>query len=365
MFVTFIGCSLILFGILRIQFGLLKISKRIDFYIRNESKLNKDVQHSISRDVAANLKKMTEVEHYSKENRRLAAAIDSRTRQILGRSEVEEKFNNDSLEILSRLDSSVDLILDKVQKQAILTSKVGKDLDVVHKVSSTIDFRTRRIFEQTSAGLSDEMVTNNSGAIAELLEISKNELRSNKVMSTAARDGNHQIGRGFTNVVSGLQQVARRLDLLEKTREVDHAIHWQVSHRSLLSSLGVLAALASSPGYLETPQTLLAFRQEILSCSSGDLVINKLSESVFYELQSSDSQSRILYVLCPNVGVQELVTDVASAMNVSDKLTPVLRSELSEMMYQNGVSEQILDEEYSANNAGIFDLQAILTRGRS
>lgn len=362
---TFIGCALILFGILRIQFGILKISKRIDSYIRNDSKLSKDVQQSISRDVAANLKKMTDVERYSKESRRLAAAIDSRTRRILGRSEVEEKFNNDTLEILSRLDSSVDLILDKVQKQSIHTSKVENDLAVVHKVSSTIDFRTRRIFEHTSAGLSDEMVANNSGSIAELLELSKSELRNNKVMSTAARDGNHQIGRGFTNVVSGLQQVALRLDLLEKTREVDHAIHWQVSHRTLLSSLGVLAALASSPGYLETPQSLMAFRQKILSCSAGDLVINKLSESVFFELQSSDSQSRKLYVVCTNVGVQELVTDVANAMNVSDRLTPVLRSELSEMMNQNGVTEQILDEDHSANDAGIFDLQALLTRGRS
>lgn len=350
-----LGGLVMVFGLIRLLVRLLNIAKRIDGNTRTNIDLTKGSHKALS----LMDQRVRSLEKYASETRRLVASVDSRTRTISA-SGLEQHGH------LVGLLETVGGIKDLSMKSNTLlasgnksVSVISAELEKLHKLTSTVDFRTRRIFEQTSVAVRLDDFTGLNENLSSLLERARTVERLNKLNTLAISDSSAQIGRGFSNLTDELYRVVQRLEKLEAEAQRDAVIQWQISHRTLLESLGVLSALSAHQGYLLAPEKLQEVTTKFPSLITGDLLMVDVTEQCFYVGEKLEFGSNKLYVLADSVGQQEIISDLLIIMNLNLRIVPVLNGEIEQIVSKRLGTHVDVQRILDLSQDGYVDLSRI------
>ncbi|TDU22333.1 hypothetical protein [Arthrobacter sp. JUb115] len=254
--------------------------------------------------------------------------------RILNRIHTSRKRESDQITSIGNSLTSIHEKLDKASEKldqvslitnrtgAITTriSKIGEESKSISNQISTIDYRTRRIYEQTTtldAGIQKAATNDQISAL------------SNRIVDQFDRGHElqaafvHQSGNGFFSLANEIQILRENLQALKVDSRRISAGQWQVAHRSLLIGLDSFRPTVGYGRYLQTESELIESAEFIENAAASFYFSGKLSESVFFATDANRARIKNIWVMCDSVEEQEFALAVSSLLKLDQVLVPL------------------------------------------
>ncbi|UTM47560.1 hypothetical protein [Glutamicibacter mysorens] len=227
----------------------------------------------------------------------------------------------------------MNLIVDRTGAINTRVSKLGEESKTISNQISTIDYRSRRIYEQTTtvtAGIqksaTDEQISVLSKSIVDQFD------REHDLQTAFA----HQSGHGFFSLANEIQLLRESVQALKVDSRKISAGQWQVAHRALLVGLDAFRPTVGYGRYLQTESELIESAEFIENAASEFYFSGKLSESVFFAADENRGRIKTIWVMCDSVEEQEFAIAVSSLLKLDQILVPVNSREFDVLCDNDG-----------------------------
>lgn len=264
--------------------------------------------------------------------------------------------------------------LAEIQKKLIEESVLARENAVFSK---NVDFRTRTIlrismeqerraaeaptidrslFESTNAFIR-ETLADLTGRVETLSVFSKETLLTRldelgnasvglmKQPDFVVESSNikFEVGQAFANLVCELGVLTDRLAGVEERSAFAQIETWQNTHRALLHGLDLLPIVVAHKKYLKTSKSIMSSNMEWANISSSTcdgMLLQGISEAVFFGMQLEASLPQKVLILCETVEEQELATGLAQVFGLEHRLFAVTTSEVERGLETHGLSTE-------------------------